>query len=65
MKLAAKNNCGIVACSGGVFQNAFLVKQLQELSSKKGIAIKLNKELSSNDENIALGQLAYYQNIKS
>ncbi len=65
IKMAAKNNCGIVACSGGVFQNAFLVEQLQELSSKKGIAIKLNKELSSNDENIALGQLAYYQNIKS
>jgi len=64
VRMAKKHHFKIVACSGGVFQNAFLVRQLMELSLKNGITLKLNKELSSNDENIALGQLAYFENIK-
>ena len=64
VEMAGKFKSEMVACSGGVFQNAFLGKRLMALSAKHGIAIKLNKELSPNDENIALGQLAYFENIK-
>ena len=65
VKMAKKYNSRIVACSGGVFQNTFLLEELIKLCSFNNISIKFNNELSSNDENIALGQLAYYENIKS
>ncbi len=52
-----------VACSGGVFQNRFLVREVVQLARENEIELLLHKELSSNDENIALGQLAYYQHI--
>ena len=52
-----------VACSGGVFQNRFLVREVVQLARENEIELLLHKELSSNDENIAFGQLAYYQHI--
>jgi hydrogenase maturation protein HypF len=46
-----------IALSGGVFQNALLIDLIDE-KLKPGFHVFLNKELSSNDENISLGQLA-------
>ena len=53
-----------IACSGGVFQNRFLVQALQGMAKENDMTLLFHKEMSSNDENIALGQLAYYQNVK-
>ncbi|MEM9143515.1 MAG: carbamoyltransferase HypF [Bacteroidota bacterium] len=63
--VALKYNVRHVACSGGVFQNRLLVRTLMELSGDAGLELLFNTGLSSNDENIALGQLAYYENIKA
>lgn len=52
-----------IACSGGVFQNSYLVKTLDELCEMNEKKLKLNCKLSSNDENISFGQIMYYQNI--
>ena len=52
-----------IACSGGVFQNKLLVQYLLDEASKKDLQLYLHQEVSSNDENIALGQLAHYQHI--
>jgi hydrogenase maturation protein HypF len=60
IRVANKQNIQTVACSGGVFQNSVLVKML--LNSN--LDIKLHQHLSPNDENIAYGQLQYYQHIK-
>lgn len=59
-KIASENNLQTVACSGGVFQNSVLVKLLLASS----LDIRLHKDLSPNDENIAFGQLQYFQHIK-
>lgn len=61
--IANKYNVRVVACSGGVFQNVVLLKQLKCLSEKHNIKLILNRKLSSNDENISFGQLMYFQNI--
>jgi len=65
VKAAIENNYKIIACSGGVFQNAILVQKLSQLLKKQGIKLKINRILSSNDENISFGQLCYYQHIKN
>ena len=64
IKMAKTFDISIIACSGGVFQNRFLVKVLRDMARNNGFTLYFNQEVSSNDENIALGQLAYYQNIK-
>jgi hydrogenase maturation protein HypF len=46
-----------IALSGGVFQNALLIDLIEERKNSD-IKIFFNKELSANDENISLGQLA-------
>jgi hydrogenase maturation protein HypF len=46
-----------IALSGGVFQNALLINLIEEKLSSD-FNLYLHKELSSNDENISLGQLA-------
>jgi hydrogenase maturation protein HypF len=46
-----------IALSGGVFQNALLIDLIDERMSAD-YRVFLNKELSANDENISLGQLA-------
>ncbi|MFP2997267.1 carbamoyltransferase HypF [Spongiivirga sp. MCCC 1A20706] len=64
IKQAKKMGISTVACSGGVFQNAQLVKQLIALTEKENIELLLNRALSCNDENISFGQLMYVQHIK-
>jgi len=63
INIAHKNQFKIIACSGGVFQNALLVSMLHQMAEKAAISIKLNRKLSGNDENISFGQLMYYKNI--
>ncbi len=53
VRLRIKN----IAISGGVFQNALLIDLIDERLSTDYKTF-LNKELSSNDENISFGQLA-------
>jgi hydrogenase maturation protein HypF len=64
ISIAQKNHIKIIACSGGVFQNAFLAKHLHFLTVNTDIMLIINRKLSGNDENISFGQLMYYQNIK-
>ena len=52
-------NCAQMALSGGVFQNAFLVDALFELSRGQH-QIYLHNQFSPNDENVAVGQLALF-----
>ncbi|MDA9368639.1 carbamoyltransferase HypF [Flavobacteriaceae bacterium] len=65
INMANQNNYNYVVCSGGVFQNAILVKKLLEMAEKDHVELKFNRILSSNDENISLGQLWYHQHIKN
>ena len=65
LKIAKQHDYGTIACSGGVFQNSVLVEKLSQLSQKRGMKLKFNRILSSNDENISFGQLCYYQHIKN
>jgi hydrogenase maturation protein HypF len=65
LKLARHYGYTTVACSGGVFQNALLVKKLWELGRESGVKLIFNRILSSNDENIAFGQLCHYHHIKN
>lgn len=59
-KIASSKSIGKIAFSGGVFQNALLV-DLFQLYLDNNFQLYFHKEVSPNDENIALGQLAYYQ----
>lgn len=52
-----------LALSGGVFQNAYLIDALHATNSKN-INLYFHQQLSPNDENIAVGQLAWYQMTK-
>jgi len=56
-----------VALSGGVFQNALLVKQAVYLLTSSGFEVFLHKFLPPNDGGISLGQavVAYYQLVDS
>ncbi|MFO7674590.1 MAG: hypothetical protein R6V74_12855, partial [Lutibacter sp.] len=63
IEIAKSNNYKHIAFSGGVFQNTTLVDLLIELAPKE-IKLYFHKDLSPNDENIAVGQLMYYLNIK-
>lgn len=59
-KIANSKGIEKIAFSGGVFQNALLV-DLMQLYLDNNFQLYFHKEVSPNDENIALGQLAYYQ----
>ena len=59
-KIAYSKGIEKLAFSGGVFQNALLV-DLMQLHLDNNFQLHFHKEVSPNDENIALGQLAYYQ----
>lgn len=50
----------MIACSGGVFQNAVLV-DLCRMHLGKDYQLFFHKNLSPNDENISFGQLVYYE----
>ncbi len=65
IKIAQQHQYHCIACSGGVFQNAILVKKLLQTAESRGVELKFNRILSSNDENISLGQLWYHQHIKN
>lgn len=62
--IASENAIKIIACSGGVFQNSLLIQYLSTLTTNRAMLLKINRTLSSNDENISLGQLFYNQYIK-
>lgn len=62
-EFAFANNMKKIALSGGVFQNGLLV-DLMMIHLGTNFQLYFNQEVSPNDENIALGQLAYYQIIK-
>lgn len=57
------NNVGVtqLAFSGGVFQNALLVRLLQKRLGEQ-YRLFFHHQLSPNDENISFGQLQYYAN---
>jgi hydrogenase maturation protein HypF len=74
--IAAKFHCSLVhivsiiagnvgvtklAFSGGVFQNALLVRLLQTRLGQQ-YQLYFHQQLSPNDENISFGQLQYYAN---
>lgn len=61
INLSKAEDIKTIACSGGVFQNAELVNILSELASKEAKYLKINRNLSTNDENISFGQLMYYE----
>jgi len=65
LKIAKQNGCQKIACSGGVFQNSVLIEKLFQQTQNTEIELKINRILSSNDENISFGQLYYYQHIKN
>ena len=65
IKKARQNNYSCITCNGGVFQNAILVEKLLQMTEDTRIELKFNRILSSNDENISLGQLWYHQHIKN
>lgn len=64
LKTAEKYAFKKLAFSGGVFQNALLVDMIW-LFADSSYTLYFHKELSPNDECIALGQLAYYHMVLS
>ncbi|HKK87276.1 MAG TPA: carbamoyltransferase HypF [Saprospiraceae bacterium] len=58
--VAHHTGCQKLGFSGGVFQNQLLVDMIWERLSKKH-KIYFHSKLSPNDENLALGQIAYFQ----
>lgn len=54
-----RSGCSKVGFSGGVFQNALLVELLQAHLSKD-YQLMFHEQLSPNDENISLGQMAWF-----
>lgn len=65
IKVAKVNDFKIIACSGGVFQNITLLNHLQSLTENSKMKLKINRKLSSNDENISFGQIMYYLEIEN
>lgn len=59
-RIAQRHGAEVVVCSGGVFQNSWLV-DLVDFFWGKEFALYFHKALAPNDENIAYGQLMYYQ----
>ena len=62
-EIAIVNNIEKIAFSGGVFQNGLLVDMMM-IHLEDNFQLFFHQEVSPNDENIALGQLAYYQTIE-
>lgn len=59
LQVAEHFNIDCLAFSGGVFQNALLVHLLTE-NTPANKTLFFHRQLSANDENIGLGQVAYY-----
>ncbi|WP_431126275.1 carbamoyltransferase HypF [Flagellimonas flava] len=62
-EIALENTMEKIAFSGGVFQNGLLVDLLM-MHLENRFQLYFHQQVSPNDESIALGQLAYYQNIE-
>ncbi len=58
-RISLENQTERIAFSGGVMQNAYLVDKIIENLGEK-YRLFFHRQLSPNDENIALGQLAYH-----
>jgi len=63
-KISDETGVKHLAFSGGVFQNAVLVDNLLKLKPDK-TTLYFHKNLSSNDENIGFGQLAFYDMLNA
>jgi hydrogenase maturation protein HypF len=61
---ADRHHYTIIAFSGGVFQNTTLIDMLIEMA-KEDYKLFFNSNLAPNDENVSLGQLMHYLNIKT
>lgn len=59
-RIVRRHGGEVMVCSGGVFQNSWLV-DLVDFFWGKEFALYFHKSLAPNDENIAYGQLIYYQ----
>lgn len=55
--LRGSTGIGVVACSGGVFQNAFLVERLAVDLGAAGFRVLLHRDLPPNDGCISVGQV--------
>lgn len=53
-----KYDSNIVALSGGVFQNFYLLSNVTKALDKKGFLVYLNEEVPTNDAGISFGQAA-------
>ncbi|MBK9509206.1 MAG: carbamoyltransferase HypF [Cytophagaceae bacterium] len=58
-RISVENQTRRIAFSGGVMQNAFFVDKIIENLGKQ-FDLYFHQQLSPNDENIALGQLAFH-----
>ncbi|MDP4132506.1 MAG: carbamoyltransferase HypF [Bacillota bacterium] len=58
VSVQSKTTCGIVALSGGVFQNDFLLKNVVPKLEEKGFVVYLNERIPTNDGGISFGQAA-------
>lgn len=56
VKIREELNINIIALSGGVFQNSFLLIQTMKKLKKKGFIVLIHKKLPPNDACISLGQ---------
>lgn len=60
IKLSNEYDIKDICVSGGVFQNRFIVNEVQRLFVNSDINIYLNSKVPSNDGCISLGQIFYY-----
>lgn len=63
-QVAEKEGINMIACSGGVFQNAVLIDLMHE-QLQEDLKIYFHHQMPSNDECIAVGQLMHFQNIET
>jgi hydrogenase maturation protein HypF len=57
-RLAREHAVTQVALTGGVFQNAILLDQVQTRLSRSGLTVLTHRDVPPNDGGIALGQAA-------
>jgi hydrogenase maturation protein HypF len=55
-RMREQGGAGVVALSGGTFQNLLLLEQVVELLSGKGFAVYRHRRVPTNDGGLALGQ---------
>mgnify|MGYP006073443497 FL=1 len=57
IQLKNKESCRQVFCSGGSFQNPYLVIGLKEKLSQCGFSVYFQQQVPTNDGGLSLGQL--------